>query len=103
MAAIAASGVAGTSAVGIASGLAAIGGVVGGGMVAGTVAVAAAPAVLAGAAGFGAYVVSRKLRRDSAEEVDAATRGTRRALRIPAPKLNLDRCLRTGLSGVPCA
>lgn len=62
MAAIAASGVAGTSAVGIASGLAAIGGVVGGGMVAGTVAVAAAPAVLAGAAGFGAYVVSRKLR-----------------------------------------
>jgi hypothetical protein len=62
MAAIATAGVAGTSAVGITSGLAAIGGIVGGGMVAGTVAVAAAPAVLAGAAGFGAYVVSRKLR-----------------------------------------
>jgi hypothetical protein len=62
MAALAGLGVAGTSAAGIASGLAAIGGVVGGGMVAGTVAVAAAPAVLAGAAGFGAYLVSRKLR-----------------------------------------
>ena len=47
---------------GISSGLAAIGGLVGGGMVAGTVAVAAAPAVVAAAAGFGAYVASRKLR-----------------------------------------
>lgn len=63
MAAIAGMGtVAGTSAAGIASGLAAIGGVVGGGMVAGTVAVAAAPAVLAGVAGYGAYALSRKLR-----------------------------------------
>lgn len=62
MAAIAAAGVAGTSAAGIASGLAAIGGIVGGGMVAGTVAVAAAPAVVAGVAGYGAYMVSRKLR-----------------------------------------
>jgi hypothetical protein len=63
MAAIAGMGaVAGTSAAGIASGLAAIGGLVGGGMVAGTVAVTAAPAVLAGIAGYGAYAVSRKLR-----------------------------------------
>lgn len=63
MAAVAGMGaVAGTSAAGIASGLAAIGGVVGGGMVAGTVAVAAAPAVVAGVVGFGAYLVSRKLR-----------------------------------------
>lgn len=62
MAAIAAAGVTGTSAVGISTGLAAIGGVVGGGMVAGTVVVAAAPAVLAGAAGFGVYALSRKLR-----------------------------------------
>ena len=54
--------VAGTSAAGIASGLAAIGGLVGGGMVAGTVTVAAAPAVLAGVVGFGAYVMSRKFR-----------------------------------------
>ena len=38
------------------------GGVVGGGMVAGTVAVTAAPAVLAGLAGYGAYAISRKLR-----------------------------------------
>lgn len=62
MAAVAGLGVAGTSAAGIASGLAAIGGAVGGGMVAGTVAVAAAPAVVAGAVGFGAYLVSRKFR-----------------------------------------
>lgn len=63
MAAIAGMGaVAGTSAAGIASGLAAIGGLVGGGMVAGTVAVTAAPAVVAGALGFGAYAISRKLR-----------------------------------------
>jgi hypothetical protein len=54
--------VAGTSAAGLASGLAAIGGLVGGGMVAGTVAVTAAPAVLAGIAGYGAYAISRKLR-----------------------------------------
>lgn len=62
LAAVSAAGVAGTSAVGISTGLAAIGGLVGGGMVAGTVAVAAAPAVVAAAAGFGAYVASRKLR-----------------------------------------
>jgi hypothetical protein len=63
MAAIAAAGTtAGLSAAGITSGLAAIGGVVGGGMLAGTVAVAAAPAVLAGAAGLGVYVASRKIR-----------------------------------------
>jgi len=63
MAAVAGMGaVAGTSAAGIASGLAAIGGLVGGGMVAGTVAVAAAPAVLAGIAGYGAYAISRRLR-----------------------------------------
>jgi hypothetical protein len=63
MAAVAGMGaVAGTSAAGIASGLAAIGGLVGGGMVAGTVAVTAAPAVLAGIAGYGAYAISRKWR-----------------------------------------
>jgi len=63
MAAVAGMGaVAGTSAAGLASGLAAIGGLVGGGMVAGTVAVTAAPAVLAGIAGYGAYAISRKLR-----------------------------------------
>ncbi|MCV7303508.1 lecithin retinol acyltransferase family protein [Mycobacterium barrassiae] len=62
MAAIATAGVTGMSAAGITSGLAAIGGVVGGGMVAGTVAVAAAPAVVAGVAGLGAYLVSRKIR-----------------------------------------
>lgn len=53
---------AGLSAAGISSGLAAIGAGVGGGMVAGTVVVAAAPAVVAGAAGFGLYALSRKLR-----------------------------------------
>ena len=53
---------AGLSGAGIASGLAAIGGVVGGGMVAGTVVVAAAPAAAAGAAGFGIYALSRKVR-----------------------------------------
>lgn len=62
MGAVAGLGVAGTSAAGIASGLAVIGSAVGGGMVAGTVVVAAAPAVLAGVAGYGAYVISRKLR-----------------------------------------
>jgi Lecithin retinol acyltransferase len=62
MAAIAAAGTTGLSAVGITSGLAAIGTAVGGGMVAGTVAVAAAPAVVAGAVGMGAYIASRKLR-----------------------------------------
>lgn len=61
-AAIAAAGVAGTSAVGISSGLAAIGGLVGGGMVAGTVTVVAAPAVLAGVAGIGVYLASRRFR-----------------------------------------
>jgi hypothetical protein len=61
-AAIATAGVTGLSAAGIASGLAAVGGVVGGGMVAGTVVLAAAPAVLAGAAGWGAYMVSRRAR-----------------------------------------
>lgn len=62
LAAIAGAGVAGTSAVGISTGLAAIGATVGGGMVAGTMLVAAAPAVVAGAAGFGVYALSRKLR-----------------------------------------
>ena len=62
MAAVAAAGVTGVSAAGITSGLAAIGGVVGGGMVAGTVAVAAAPAVVAGAAGLGVYLISRRIR-----------------------------------------
>jgi hypothetical protein len=62
MAAIAAAGTTGLSAVGITSELAAIGTAVGGGMVAGTVAVAAAPAVVAGAVGMGAYIASRKLR-----------------------------------------
>ena len=62
LAAIAGAGVAGTSAVGISTGLAAIGATVGGGMVAGTVIVAAAPAVVAGAAGFGIYALSRRLR-----------------------------------------
>jgi hypothetical protein len=61
-AAIAGAGVAGTSAAGIASGLAAIGATVGGGMMAGTVIVAAAPALVAGAAGFGVYAFSRRLR-----------------------------------------
>lgn len=62
LAAIAGAGVAGTSAVGISTGLAAIGATVGGGMVAGTVIVAAAPAVVAGAAGFGIYALSRRIR-----------------------------------------
>ncbi len=62
MTAIATAGVTGLSAAGITSGLAAIGGVVGGGMVAGTVVMAAAPAVLAGVAGWGAYMVSRRIR-----------------------------------------
>ena len=62
MAAIAAAGTTGLSAVGITSGLATIGTAVGGGMVAGTVAVAAAPAVVAGAVGLGAYFASRRLR-----------------------------------------
>jgi hypothetical protein len=62
LAPIAGVGVAGTSAVGISTGLAAIGATVGGGMVAGTVIVAAAPAVVAGAAGFGIYALSRRIR-----------------------------------------
>jgi len=47
--------VAGFSAAGITSGLAAIGSVVGGGMLAGTMIVTAAPAVATAAAGFGVY------------------------------------------------
>lgn len=62
VAAIGVAGTAGLSAAGISSGLAAIGATVGGGMVAGTVVVAAAPAVVAGAAGFGLYALSRRLR-----------------------------------------
>lgn len=62
LAAIAGAGVAGTSAVGISTGLAAIGATVGGGMVAGTMLVAAAPAVVAGVAGFGIYALSRRFR-----------------------------------------
>lgn len=62
VAAIAGAGIAGTSAVGISTGLAAIGATVGGGMVAGTMLVAAAPAVVAGVAGFGVYALSRKFR-----------------------------------------
>lgn len=53
---------AGLSAAGISSGLAAIGAAVGGGMLAGTVTVVAAPALAAGAAGFGIYAASRRLR-----------------------------------------
>ncbi|WP_373480900.1 lecithin retinol acyltransferase family protein [Geminocystis sp.] len=56
--AIAASGsVAGLSAAGITSGLAAVGSVIGGGMVAGVAVTVAAPAVTAGAIGFGAYKI----------------------------------------------
>ncbi|KAA1248291.1 lecithin retinol acyltransferase family protein [Mycobacterium simiae] len=62
MAAITVAGTTGLSAAGITSGLAAIGAGVGGGMLAGTVAVAAAPAVVAGTVGLGAYLVSRKIR-----------------------------------------
>jgi hypothetical protein len=62
MGTIAAAGTAGLSAAGITSGLAAIGAGVGGGMLAGTVVVAAAPAVVAGAVGLGAYFASRKIR-----------------------------------------
>ncbi|MET0604788.1 MAG: lecithin retinol acyltransferase family protein [Baekduia sp.] len=63
IAAISAAGISGLSAVGITSGLAAIGGAVGGGMVAGTVVVAAAPAVLAAGAATGILVLSRRLRK----------------------------------------
>ena len=53
--AVSATGVAGLSAAGITSGLAAVGGAVGGGMVAGVAITAAAPAVAAAAVGYGAY------------------------------------------------
>lgn len=62
VAAISAVGTTGLSAVGISSGLAAIGGTVGGGMVAGTVLVAAAPAVIAAGAATGVFLLSRHLR-----------------------------------------
>jgi hypothetical protein len=55
VAAISAAGVSGLSAVGITSGLAAIGGTVGGGMVAGAAIAIAAPAVAAAGIGYGAY------------------------------------------------
>ena len=59
---IAASGsVAGLSATGITSGLAAVGGVVGGGMAAGVVITTAVPAAAAAAVGYGAYKVWKKL------------------------------------------
>ena len=63
VAAISAAGTTGLSAVGITSGLATIGGVVGGGMVAGTTIVVAAPAVAAAAVGAGAFLVSKRLRQ----------------------------------------
>jgi hypothetical protein len=53
--AVAAAGVPGLSAVGITSGLAAVGGVVGGGMAAGVAVTVAAPAVAAAAIGYGIY------------------------------------------------
>lgn len=55
VAAISAAGVSGLSAVGITSGLAAIGSTVGGGMVAGVAVTVAAPAAAAAAIGYGAY------------------------------------------------
>lgn len=54
--------VAGLSGAGVASGLAAVGSVVGGGMAAGTVLIMTAPAVAAVAAGYGSYKVAQALR-----------------------------------------
>lgn len=70
LAAISSLGVSGLSAVGISSGLAAIGTVAGGGMVAGAVAVVAAPAVAAAALGGGVYFLSRRLHRAKAPGSD---------------------------------
>jgi hypothetical protein len=63
VAAISAAGTTGLSAVGITSGLAAIGATVGGGMVAGTTIVVAAPAVAAAGIGLGVFLVSKRLRK----------------------------------------
>jgi hypothetical protein len=63
VAAISAAGTTGLSAVGITSGLAAIGSAVGGGMAAGTTIVVAAPAVAAAGIGLGVFLVSKRLRK----------------------------------------
>jgi hypothetical protein len=61
--AVSASGaVVGLSGAGIASGLAAVGAIVGGGMAAGTVIIMSAPAVAAVGIGYGAYKVAQRLR-----------------------------------------
>ncbi|HEY8768376.1 MAG TPA: lecithin retinol acyltransferase family protein [Dehalococcoidia bacterium] len=62
VAAVTIMGTSGVSAVGISTGLATLGGVVGGGMAAGTAVVAAAPAVAAAAIGYGAYRAVRAFR-----------------------------------------
>jgi hypothetical protein len=64
--AIGAAGTTGLSAVGITSGLAAIGAAVGGGMVAGTTILVAAPAVAAAGVGLGAFLLSTRIRRPQA-------------------------------------
>ena len=68
-----AAGTTGVSAVGISTGLATVGGVVGGGMMAGTVILASAPAVVVAGAGAGVYFAARFLlgrRRSKQCEVD---------------------------------
>jgi hypothetical protein len=61
--AVAATGTSGLSAAGITSGLAAVGSLIGGGMTAGVFVAAAAPPVLAAAAGYGSYRLWKVWRR----------------------------------------
>lgn len=69
----AAGSVAGFSAAGITSGLAAIGGIVGGGMAAGSAIVIAGPAVAAAGVGYVAYRVARRI-RDAPPKAPASTK-----------------------------
>lgn len=71
VAAIGAAGVSGFSAVGITSGLASIGGLLGGGMATGIAMTVAAPVVAATAIGYGTYKLAQHLKQDGKDKLPA--------------------------------
>lgn len=70
---LSAAGTAGLSAVGISTGLATIGAVVGGGMAAGVGVLVAGPVVLVGVAGLGTYFLGRSVRRAFGSDPSASS------------------------------